>query len=504
MVAKVITVSFEGLKLTPVEVQVQVAPGLPSFVIVGLADKSVTESKERVRSALSSIGLNLPAKRVTVNLAPADLVKVGSHYDLPIAMAMLVAMKIIPQEIADKYLVLGELSLDAKIIPVSGVLPVSIEAKTQGKGVICPEKSGMEAAWAGEIDIVAAPDLVALINHLKGDIILEPPKIRLDSNQMKYPDLRDIKGQETAKRALEIAAAGRHNMLMIGPPGSGKSMLSSRLIGLLPPLDPEEILEVSIINSVAGMISEMGLSSNRPYRTPHHSTSMAAMVGGGKRAYPGEISLAHKGVLFLDELPEFNRDVLESLRQPIESGQVTVARANSHITYPAEFQLVSAMNPCRCGYMDDAERACTKVPKCGIEYQSKISGPLYDRIDIFIDVPSLKPEDMMGDGTGEKSEIVAQRVGKARELQKERYKAAGKKYRTNSEVDGEFLENVARLEPEGKKLLMVAVENFKVSMRGYNRILRVARTIADLDMSEEVQKSHIAEAISYRQRHNRV
>lgn len=500
MVAKVDTVSFEGLKLTQVEVQVQVAPGLPTFVIVGLADKSVTESKERVRSALSSIGLSLPAKRVTVNLAPADLAKVGSHYDLPIALGLLVAMKIIPQEIADKYLILGELSLDAKIVAVSGVLPVSIEAKAAGKGIICPQKSGMEAAWAGDIEVIAAPDLVSLINHLKGDKLLEKPKMRIDSHHTRYPDLRDIKGQETAKRALEIAAAGRHNMLMIGPPGSGKSMLSSRLIGILPPLDPEETLEVSIINSVAGMITEEGISTHRPYRTPHHSTSMAAMVGGGKRAYPGEISLAHKGVLFLDELPEFNRDVLESLRQPIESGQVTVARANSHITYPAEFQLISAMNPCRCGYMDDAERACTKVPKCGIEYQSKISGPLYDRIDIFIDVPALAPEDMMNDGTGERSSVVAERVAKARDLQKRRYKAAGKRYTTNSEADGEFLEHMIMLEEEGKKLLMQAVEKFKISMRGYNRVLRVSRTIADLANSEKVTKSHIAEAISYRQR----
>jgi magnesium chelatase family protein len=500
MVAHVTTVAFEGLKVTKVDVQVQVSPGLPTFIIVGLPDKAVAESKERVRAALSAIGLSLPTRRVVVNLAPADLAKIGSHFDLPIALAMLVAMKIIPQDAADEYFCMGELGLDGKILPVSGVLPASIEAKSHGKGIICPEICGSEAVWAGDISILAAPTLLSLINHFKGSQVLSQPKIEIHNQKRFYPDIRDIKGQENAKRALEIAAAGGHNILMMGPPGAGKSMLSSRLIGLLPPLEPQEILEVSIINSVAGRTAEGGLSSERPYRDPHHSTSMAALVGGGKRANPGEISLAHKGVLFLDELPEFNRDVLESLRQPIETGQVTVARANTHVTYPARFQLVAAMNPCRCGYIDDAERACTRAPKCAQEYQCKISGPLYDRLDIFIEVPALKPEDMMKEGNGESTEVVSKRVAKARAIQLNRYKGDNKNYYTNAEADGEYLEKTAAPDAEGKKLLMQAVDNLKISMRGYNRILRVARTIADLEGSENIQKNHIAEAISYRQR----
>ena len=499
MVAKVSTIAFEGLKTTLVEVQVQISPGLPSFIIVGLPDKSVAESKERVRAALNSIGLSLPTRRVTINLAPADLNKVGSHYDLPIAIGVLVAMKIIPQDVADENVVLGELSLDAKILAVSGVLPASIAAKALDKGVICPEKNGPEAAWAGDLKIAAAPDLINLINHFKGEQILDTPVAKVDQSNVIYADFRDIKGQETAKRALEIAASGGHNVLMNGPPGSGKSMLASRLIGLLPPLDAEEILEISTINSIAGMINENGLSGARPYRAPHHSTSMAAMVGGGKKASPGEVTLAHNGVLFLDELPEFNRDVLESLRQPLEGRQVTVARANSHITYPAGFQLVAAMNPCRCGYMADADRACTKVPKCGIEYQSKISGPMYDRIDLFIDVDSVKPNEMFGASSGENSDAIAKRVSTARLVQAERFKKAGMKYRTNSEADGEYLESIVQLDDEGKAMLLKAAENFKISMRGYNRILRLSRTIADMAGADAVKKSHVSEAIFYRQ-----
>ena len=500
MTARVTTIAFEGLKVTPVEVQVQVTAGIPAFIIVGLPDKAVAESKERVRSALTAIGLALPNKRVIVNLAPADLIKIGSHFDLPIALGLLVALKILPQETIDEYYCMGELSLDAKILAVGGVLPVAVEALANYKGIICPEKCGQEAAWAGDSKIVAAPDLTSLINHFKGGQVLSVPQIEILQSSKKYPDLKDIKGQENAKRALEIAAAGGHNILMSGPPGSGKSMLSQRLIGLLPPLEPDEILEVSMINSIAGRLSVEGLTSDRPYRDPHHSTSSVALTGGGKFAKPGEVSLAHKGVLFLDEFPEFDRSVLESLRQPMESGKITVSRANSHVTYPARFMLVAAMNPCKCGYADDAERACTRIPKCISEYQQKISGPIYDRIDIFIDVPALSVDDMIKEGGGEPSKAVAKRVAAARFIQSERFKKDGLKLKTNAEADGEFLEKIATPEIDAKKLLMQAAENFKISMRGYNRILRVARTIADLDGSENIKKDHIAEAISYRQR----
>lgn len=500
MTSRVTTIAFEGLKVTPVEVQVQVTAGIPAFIIVGLADKAVAESKERVRSALTAIGLSLPNKRVVVNLAPADLIKIGSHYDLPIAVGLLISLKILPQEQLDEYYCMGELSLDAKIVGVGGVLPAAVEAMINNKGVICPSACGSEAAWAGDLNIVAAPDLTSLINHFKGTQVLATPKLEIKHSERNYPDMRDIKGQENAKRALEIAAAGGHNILMSGPPGSGKSMLSQRLIGLLPPLEADEILEVSMINSIAGRLNVEGLTSHRPYRDPHHSTSSVALTGGGKNAKPGEVSLAHKGVLFMDEFPEFDREVLESLRQPMESGKITVSRANSHVTYPARFMLVAAMNPCKCGYADDAERACTKIPKCIGEYQQKISGPLYDRIDIFIDVPALSVDDMVKEGGGEPTASVAKRVHDARVVQIERFKKHGYKSKVNAELDGEFLEKNVKLEDDAKKLLMVAAENFKISMRGYNRILRVSRTIADLAKSETVKKEHISEAISYRQK----
>jgi magnesium chelatase family protein len=496
MVARVRTVAFQGIDVLAVDAEVQIAQGLPAFNVVGLPDKAVGESRERVRAALTAIGLGVPPKRITVNLAPADLVKEGSHFDLPIALGMLIAMGAIESDAVAGFAVLGELGLDGRINAVSGVLPAAIHAASSELGLICPAAQGGEAAWAGEIDVVAPRDLIALINHLKGTQVLSPPEPRMAALNERQLDLKDIKGQETAKRALEVAAAGGHNLLMVGPPGSGKSMLAARLPGILPPLDPAEALEVSMIHSLAGSLSEGRLIRNRPFRDPHHSASLPALVGGGLRARPGEVSLAHLGVLFLDELPEFQRQTLESLRQPMETGRVTIARANAHVTYPARVQMVAAMNPCRCGHLDDASLACGKAPRCAMDYQSRISGPLFDRIDLHVDVPAVAAADLSLPPPAEGSAEVGARVAKARAIQTGRYKEHG--VRTNAEADGELLDQVATPEPDGLKLLTQAVERFKLSARGYHRVLRVARTLADLEGSAPVKRVHVAEALSYR------
>jgi len=496
MVARVRTVAFQGIDVLAVDAEVQIAQGLPAFNVVGLPDKAVAESRERVRAALTAIGLGVPPKRIIVNLAPADLAKEGSHFDLPIALGMLIAMGAIESDAAASFVVLGELGLDGRINAVSGVLPAAIHAASEELGLICPAAQGGEAAWAGEIDVVAPTDLIALINHLKGTQVLSPPEPRMAELNGRALDLKDIKGQETAKRALEVAAAGGHNLLMIGPPGSGKSMLAARLPGILPPLDPAEALEVSMIHSLAGSLNEGRLIRKRPFRDPHHSASLPALVGGGLRARPGEISLAHLGVLFLDELPEFQRQTLESLRQPMETGRVTIARANAHVTYPARVQLVAAMNPCRCGHLDDASLACGKAPKCALDYQSRISGPLFDRIDLHVDVPAVAAADLSLPPPAEGSAEVGARVAQARSVQMARYKGAG--VRTNAEADGELLDKVATPEMDGRKLLTQAVDKFKLSARGYHRVLRVARTLADLEGSDAVKRLHVAEALSYR------
>ncbi|HAH10701.1 MAG TPA: AAA family ATPase, partial [Alphaproteobacteria bacterium] len=366
--AHIYTVAFAGIEARHVDVQVHMAPaGQAAFHVVGLGDKAVTESRERVRAALSAVGLALPHKRITVNLAPADLPKEGSHYDLPIALGLLGAMGVLPSTEMGRYTAMGEMALDGAIAAVAGVLPAAISALEADRALICPAACGAEAAWAKGLQILAAPNLIALINHLKGVQVLPQPVARAARDEEGLANLADVKGQAIAKRALEIAAAGGHNMLMVGPPGAGKSMLAQRLPGLLPPMTPREALDLSMIQSLAGELRNGEIGRRRPFRAPHHSASMAAMVGGGIRARPGEISLAHLGVLFLDELPEFQRPVLESLRQPLETGETLVARANAHVRYPARVQLVAAMNPCRCGYLSDPERACARVPKCGAE-----------------------------------------------------------------------------------------------------------------------------------------
>jgi len=502
MVARVGTVAFQGVEVKPVDVQVQIAGGMPSFSIVGLPDKAVAESKERVRAALHALGIALPPKRMTVNLAPADLAKEGSHFDLPIALGLLAAMGIVPKEELDNALVLGELALDASIRSVAGVLPAAIYASGNDNNLICPRDCGGEAAWAGDLEIAAPADLLQLINHFKGTQVLSPPEARLGSEDeiISAPDLSAVKGQETAKRALEIAAAGGHNMLMVGPPGSGKSMLASCMPGILPPLSAREALEVSMIHSLVGMLPAGGLLQRRPFRDPHHSASLPALIGGGHKIKPGEISLAHHGVLFLDELPEFARSTLESLRQPLETGQALVARANHHVTYPARFQLIAAMNPCRCGHLGDEALECTKAPRCAADYQAKISGPMLDRIDIQVDVPAVQVSDLTAEA-GEPSGSVAARVAGAREVQEQRYSALDSSGRTiiNAQADGKMLEQTAPLSPDAQDLLNKAMERARLSARAYYRILRVARTIADLQGAPDVlEKVHLAEALSYR------
>ncbi|MEM1400184.1 MAG: YifB family Mg chelatase-like AAA ATPase, partial [Pseudomonadota bacterium] len=398
MVSRVKTVAFRGIDVVPIDVQVQLTGGLPSFTVVGLADKAVAESRERVRGALHAIGLALPPKRITVNLAPADMQKEGSHYDLPIALGILNALGVIDTEDLSGFCAMGELALDGAISAVTGVLPAAIDAAGRELGIICPEDCGPEAAWAadehGQIAVLAPSSLLALINHFKGSQVLSPPNPMVEEVVEQGQDLADIKGQETAKRALEVAAAGGHNLLMIGPPGSGKSMLAARLPGLLPDLQAREALEVSTIHSIAGLLEGGRMKRMRPFRDPHHSASLPALVGGGSHAKPGEVSLAHRGVLFLDELPEFSRPTLESLRQPLESGKASIARVNVTTTYPARVQLIAAMNPCRCGHLDDPDLACTRAPRCAQDYQSKISGPIFDRIDIHVEVPAVSALDL--------------------------------------------------------------------------------------------------------------
>lgn len=488
--------AYLGLEARAVEVQVQVAPGIPAFNMVGLADKAVGESRERVRAALRAIGLALPPKRITVNLSPADLPKEGSHYDLPVALGLLSAMGVVDAETLAGYCVVGELGLDGRVAPSPGVLLAAIHASANDLGLICPAAQGPEAAWAGQVEVLAAPDILSLLNHFKGLGQLSPPQHGDVSEAEFGPDLRQVKGQETARRALEIAAAGGHNMLMTGPPGAGKSLLAQCLPGILPDLTPSEALEVSMVASVAGTMAGGRLIRTRPFRAPHHSASMAALVGGGLKVKPGEVSLAHLGVLFLDELPEFQRPVLDSLRQPLETGTVSVARANSHVTFPARVQLVAAMNPCRCGHLGDPALACSRAPRCAADYQAKVSGPLLDRIDLHIEVEPVSAADLILPGVGEDSATVAARVAAARDIQTQRYSDVG--IRTNAEADGDALENHSAPDEAGKALLAQAAAAMRLTARGYTRVQRVARTIADLAGAQQVGRIHIAEALSYR------
>ncbi|HEY7899547.1 MAG TPA: YifB family Mg chelatase-like AAA ATPase [Caulobacteraceae bacterium] len=501
MAARIASVAFEGVDARRVEVEVQAAGGVSGFVIVGLPDKAVGEARERVRAAFAGLGLALPARRLVANLAPADLPKEGNHFDLPIALALMAVMGIVPQDALDGWAAIGELNLNGEIAPVAGALPAAMAANALGLGLICPEGCGAEAAWAGDMALLAPRSLIGILNHFRGVQLLGRPKPGPVVDAGTGLDLRDVKGQESAKRALEIAAAGAHNLLFIGPPGSGKSMLAQRLPGLLPPLTAAELLETSMVHSVAGLISRGALTRHRPFRAPHHSASMAALTGGGFKAKPGEVSLAHNGVLFLDELPEFSAQALDSLRQPLESGQVVVARANAHVRYPARVQLVAAMNPCRCGSGGMGRGACGKAPRCQQAYQARISGPLLDRIDLVVEVPAVTAADLALPPPAEGTVEVASRVAAARTLAAGRSEHAHKGSLgpiLNAQAEGDYLDRIVALDAPGKALLTRAAEATGLSARGWSRTLRLARTIADLDGATSVARVHLAEALAYR------
>ncbi|NLP04532.1 YifB family Mg chelatase-like AAA ATPase [Candidatus Fermentibacteria bacterium] len=503
MLARMRGLGLSGIDGYPVDVEVDMARGLPTFTVVGLPDNAVKEARERVLSAISNLGVCLPGRKTTVNLAPADRRKEGSGFDLPIAVGVLAAAEVVPSERAMSVVLVGELALDGSLRPVRGMLPMALGARALGHdGLVVPRANSAEASLAFGQKVYAADSLGQVVGFLSGSLEMEPvpPPEDALSGLSAGPglDLADVRGQEQAKRALEVAAAGGHNILMIGPPGSGKTMLARRLPGILPPLTPEEALETTRIHSVAGMLSEKRpLVSERPFRAPHHTVSDAGLIGGGAHPRPGEASLAHNGVLFLDELPEFRRNVLEVLRQPMEDGTVTISRAATSLTYPARFMLAAAMNPCPCGYLTDPRKSCT----CGsaqIEsYLHRISGPLLDRIDIHIEVPPVKYEEMAGEGLqGESSRAVAARVAAARALQIERFGGSG--IFCNAGMGTRQARVHCRLSPGTAAFLREAVEHFGFSARAYDRILKVSRTVADLSGSPVIERVHVAEAVQYR------
>lgn len=492
---------FNGLSATPVDVQVQITGGFaePKFFLVGMVDRAVKESQTRITNALAALNLSLPPKKLTVNLAPSDLEKSGAHFDLPILCGILCELGVLPVAELEKYIIMGEIGLDGSVQKSSGILPASVWAKEHGLGIICPGACGGEARWSGNDNILAPKHVLALINHFRGTQILPTPEIpNVTASEKSFGDLSEIHGQESAKRALEIAAAGGHAMLMVGPPGAGKTMLASRLPGIMPSLTAREILDCSMIYSIAGKLNSESLIHSRPFRAVHHTASAPALAGGGTDATPGEISLAHNGVLFLDELPEFQRTTLEILRQPMESGEITISRAKKSALYPAKFQLIAAMNPCPCGHLGDPNHACSRAPRCAEAYQNKISGPLLDRIDLHIEIDAVKPWDMGAEPTGESSAVVRARVVAARDKQLARSVQLFGAEILNARLDGKNLDTACQLAPDVIGCLNNAAEKMGLSARGYQRIKRIARTIADLRGCDIVEMPDVLEALSYR------
>lgn len=493
MISEIHTVAFRGIQALRVTVQVQMAGGsLPSFSIVGLPDKAVNESKERIRSALHTLGIALPPKRITINLSPADIQKEGNHYDLPLALGLLMALNILPIHPLSEAIAMGELGLDGRIKPVRGALSAALLATGENRLLVCPAECGGEAVWGGGGHVLAPDHLLSLVNHFKGTHVLSRPEGKITQESNIFGDFSDIRGQEVAKRALTIAAAGRHNVILVGPPGTGKSMLAMRMASILPPMRAAESLEVTMIHSLGHRIPEEGaLMQQRPFRNPHHSVSMAALVGGGIKGLPGEISLAHQGVLFLDELPEFSRQAIDSLRQSLETQQAVVSRANYRWVYPADFQLIGAMNPCRCGYFGNAQRQCHKVPACAAAYQGGLSGPFLDRMDMYLEVSEVSPAALASSGTPpEESALIRKKVQFAWDFHTQQG------YHRHP-LPGE-LDALLQKSPEALALMHRAIEKWSLSARTYYRIIRVARSIASLEGSDLISAIHLSEALSYR------
>jgi magnesium chelatase family protein len=502
MLAKVLSSALHGIDAIPVQVEVDIAQGLPQFATVGLPDGAVKESKDRVKAALKNSGYEFPARRITVNLAPADIRKEGASFDLPIAVGILAATSVIKEERLGSYLLVGELSLDGTIKPVRGCLPVAITAKEQGfAGIIVPRDNAAESAVVEGIDVIGVGELAEVVEFLNGERLIEPHRVDTETlfsqESVYHEDFAEVRGQEHAKRALEVAAAGAHNLLMLGPPGSGKTMLARRIPTILPRMSFSEAIETTKLYSIMGLLDrERALIAQRPFRSPHHTISDIGLIGGGNTPKPGEVSLANHGLLFLDEMPEFKKSVLEVLRQPMEDGKVTISRALTSITYPAQFMLVAALNPCPCGYCGDPSHSCSCSPREIHRYRARLSGPLLDRIDLHIEVPAVKYRELAGREDGECSAAIAARVERSRHIQRERFK--GTKVHSNAQMTPRHIRKHCELDAAGNRMLELVTDRLGLSARSYTRILKVARTIADLDSAENVREQHLAEAIQYR------